>query len=77
MKWKIFSAPELLGFNVTIPYKEKIIDYLDELSDEAKNIGAVNCVLIENGKTGYNTDAFDLKRLCCFTKNHTMIQPSF
>ena len=54
----IFSDPELLGFNVTIPYKEKIIDFLDELSDEAQKIGAVNCVKIENGiKTGYNTDA--------------------
>ena len=59
----VFSAPELLGFNVTIPYKEKIIDYLDELSDEAKNIGAVNCVLIENGKKrGYNTDAFGFEK---------------
>ncbi|MDO3424004.1 shikimate dehydrogenase [Chryseobacterium sp. APV1] len=59
----VFSAPELLGFNVTIPYKEKIIDYLDELSDEAKKIGAVNCVLIENGKkTGYNTDAFGFEK---------------
>ncbi|WP_336689848.1 MULTISPECIES: shikimate dehydrogenase family protein [unclassified Chryseobacterium] len=59
----LFSAPDLAGFNVTIPYKEKIIDYLDELSDEAKNIGAVNCVLIENGKkTGYNTDAFGFEK---------------
>ncbi len=46
----LFSSPGLLGFNVTIPYKEKIIDYLDELSDEAETIGAVNCVLIKNGK---------------------------
>lgn len=59
----LFSVPELLGFNVTIPYKEKIIDYLDDLSDEAKIIGAVNCVLIENGKkTGYNTDAFGFEK---------------
>lgn len=59
----VFSDPELLGFNVTIPYKEKIIDYLDELSDEAKEIGAVNCVLIENGKKkGYNTDAFGFEK---------------
>ncbi|GAA5094840.1 shikimate dehydrogenase [Chryseobacterium ginsengisoli] len=59
----LFSTPELLGFNVTIPYKEKIIDYLDELSDEAEKIGAVNCVLIENGKKrGYNTDAFGFEK---------------
>lgn len=59
----LFSAPGLLGFNVTIPYKEKIIGYLDSLSDEAEKIGAVNCVLIENGKkTGYNTDAFGFEK---------------
>ena len=60
---ELFSVPDLIGFNVTIPYKEKIIDYLDDLSDEAKKIGAVNCVLIENGrKTGYNTDAFGFEK---------------
>lgn len=54
----LFSDPEILGFNVTIPYKEQIIPFLDKLSDEAERIGAVNCVLIQNGiKTGYNTDA--------------------
>ncbi|MCQ9639756.1 shikimate dehydrogenase [Chryseobacterium sp. WG14] len=59
----LFSSPELLGFNVTIPYKEKIINYLDELSDEAEKIGAVNCVLIRDGKkTGYNTDAFGFEK---------------
>ena len=68
----LFSTANLLGFNVTIPYKEKIIDYLDELSDEAEKIGAVNCVLIENGKkTGYNTDAFGFeKTLLLHKKNH-------
>ncbi len=59
----LFGSPELLGFNVTIPYKEKIIDFLDELSDEAEKIGAVNCVLIHDGKkTGYNTDAFGFEK---------------
>lgn len=54
----LFAQPDLLGFNVTIPFKEKIIDFLDELSDEAEKIGAVNCVKIQNGvKKGYNTDA--------------------
>lgn len=69
---ELFSVPDLIGFNVTIPYKEKIIDYLDDLSDEAKKIGAVNCVLIENGrKTGYNTDAFGFeKTLLLHKKSH-------
>jgi len=59
----LFSTPYLLGFNVTIPYKEKIIDYLDELSDEAEKIGAVNCVLIQDGKKiGYNTDAVGFEK---------------
>ncbi len=50
------------GFNVTIPYKEQIIPYLDELSDAAKKIGAVNTVHIVNGKLkGYNTDAYGLE----------------
>jgi shikimate dehydrogenase len=47
------------GFNVTVPYKEQIIPFLDELDESAKAIGAVNVVAIENGKKiGYNTDAF-------------------
>ena len=47
------------GLNVTIPYKESIIPFLDELSFEAKEIGAVNTIKITNGKTkGFNTDAF-------------------
>ncbi|PIF44272.1 shikimate dehydrogenase [Chryseobacterium sp. 52] len=59
----LLTDSELLGFNVTIPYKEKIIDYLDSLSDEAEKIGAVNCVLIHDGKkTGYNTDAFGFEK---------------
>lgn len=59
----LFKDSELLGFNVTIPYKEKIIDYLDDVSDEARAIGAVNCVLIHEGKrTGYNTDAFGFEK---------------
>ena len=46
------------GFNVTIPYKEQIIDFIDEISDDAKLFGAVNTVKSTEGKLiGYNTDA--------------------
>lgn len=45
------------GFNVTIPFKESVIDYLDDIDVSASDIGAVNTVLIENGRlVGYNTD---------------------
>ena len=45
------------GLNVTIPHKEKIIKYMDELSEESTTIGAVNTVVNDNGKLkGYNTD---------------------
>lgn len=48
---------DLCGLNVTIPYKEVVIPFLDDLSDAAKNIGAVNCIRLEDGKKiGYNTD---------------------
>ncbi len=47
----------IAGFNVTVPHKERIVEHLDELSDSAKIVNAVNTVVIENGKlTGYNTD---------------------
>ena len=47
------------GFNVTIPYKEEVMPYLDFISTEAKNIGAVNTVVNVEGKLqGYNTDYF-------------------
>lgn len=47
----------VLGFNVTMPNKQAVIPYLDELSEEAKLIGAVNCVSNANGiLKGYNTD---------------------
>ena len=60
---KIFSIDNLRGLNVTIPYKEQVIPFLDELSDEAEKIGAVNCILIKNGKkTGYNTDVFGFEK---------------
>jgi shikimate dehydrogenase len=48
----------MVGANVTIPHKEKVLAYLDEASAEAQAIGAVNTILIdENRLFGYNTDA--------------------
>ncbi|RPD40833.1 shikimate dehydrogenase family protein [Chitinophaga barathri] len=54
---------ELEGLNVTIPYKQAVIPYLDELSDAAKAIGAVNCIRRKDGKlTGNNTDVIGFSR---------------
>ena len=51
-------ALHFAGFNVTIPHKEAVVDLLDELTGQAKKIGAVNTVKNEEGKLiGYNTDA--------------------
>ena len=48
-----------MGFNVTIPHKEAIIQYLDEIDDAAKTYGAVNTVRVEDGRLkGYNTDGY-------------------
>ncbi|MBI4649878.1 shikimate dehydrogenase [Candidatus Desantisbacteria bacterium] len=48
---------KISGINITIPHKEKVIQYLDEISSEAKLIGAVNTIKNDNGKLiGYNTD---------------------
>lgn len=47
------------GCNVTIPYKEEIIPYLDEVSDVATAIGAVNVIKVDRGRLiGHNSDAF-------------------
>ncbi|WP_300674637.1 shikimate dehydrogenase [Soonwooa sp.] len=59
----LFNSENLKGFNVTIPYKEAIIPFLDELSEEAEKIGAVNCVkIIDDKKIGFNTDAFGFEK---------------
>lgn len=53
----------IAGFNITIPYKEKIIQLIDKLDDTAKAVGAVNLVVNDNGKlTGYNTDIYGIKK---------------
>ena len=49
----LLNENNFTGLNVTIPYKTEVIPYLDELSDEAEKIGAVNCILFKNGKIRY------------------------
>lgn len=58
------THPELRGLNVTIPYKEEIIPYLDKLSVKAAQIGAVNTIrFTKKGKLkGYNTDCFGFEK---------------
>ena len=49
--------PNLSGCNVTVPYKQSIIPYLNKLSEAAQQIGAVNCIAFDQNKTiGHNTD---------------------
>jgi len=51
----------IAGFNVTIPHKENIIQFLDNVSEEASLIGSVNTVVNDMGKlTGYNTDVYGI-----------------
>jgi shikimate dehydrogenase len=55
--------PFLKGLNVTIPYKERVLPFLNELSDTVREIGASNCIAIQHGKlTGYNTDVIGFER---------------
>ncbi len=61
---KLIQNKNLKGLNVTIPYKEQIIPFLDKLSPEAEKIGAVNCIKIQRDAEnnpiliGFNTDAY-------------------
>jgi len=53
----LVSHPQLEGLNVTIPYKKKVLRFLDEASDAVKQTVACNCIAIRNNKLlGYNTD---------------------
>lgn len=70
---KLVEDQKLAGFNVTIPYKESILPFLDEIDETAQEIGAVNTVKVnwvgEKFKLiGYNTDAFGF---------HQLIKPFF
>jgi shikimate dehydrogenase len=62
LKELLESKPNLNGFNITIPYKEEVLAFLDEMDESAKAIKAVNTVKIENGKLiGFNTDTFGFR----------------
>jgi shikimate dehydrogenase len=64
----IKDNPELCGLNVTIPYKEQVIPFLDELDETAKIVGAVNCIKISASGLrppflkGYNTDVYGFRQ---------------
>ena len=62
LKELLDSKPDLKGFNITIPYKEDVLDFLDEVDESAKDIKAVNTVKIKDGRLiGFNTDTFGFK----------------
>ena len=72
----IKNNPEIIGFNVTIPYKEQVIPFLDELNDSARKIGAVNTIQVKRDEygirlKGFNTDTFGFESsLKPLLKNH-------
>jgi len=66
------SNPALEGLNVTIPYKESVTGYLDEMTDVVKRIQACNCIRIINGELkGFNTDTIGFEKTLL-----TKLQPS-
>ena len=59
----IENTKDLKGLAVTIPYKQTVVAFLDDVHEEAKKIGAVNCIKITTNKlTGYNTDIIGFER---------------
>ena len=70
---KLLTSKKFLGLNVTKPYKELCLNYLDEIDDLAKKIGAVNIILNKNNKLiGYNSDYYGLKYL--LDKNNVILE---
>ena len=60
---ELIKEYSLKGLNVTIPYKEEIISFLDKISKEARAVGAVNTIEIKNRKLiGHNTDIFGFEK---------------
>ena len=71
-KFGTLDIKNLKGLNVTIPYKEQILSFLDEIDEDAKKIGAVNTIKITKDKLiGYNTDVYGFeKSLIPLLKKH-------
>lgn len=67
----LLQTPQLKGLAVTIPYKEAVMPYLTHINDTALQIGAVNCITINDGElTGYNTDVTGFEQSL-----HPLLQP--
>ena len=63
---EFMTKKDFRAINVTIPYKQDVIPYLDEIDSAAEHIGAVNTIVNKNGKLyGYNTDFYGMKGLIC------------
>ena len=61
---RFFEKKDFAAINVTIPYKQTVIPYLDAVSEIAQRIGAVNTIVNKDGKLcGYNTDYYGMKAL--------------
>jgi shikimate dehydrogenase len=61
---KLLKDHSIHGLNVTIPYKEEIIQYLDKLTSEAQVIGAVNTIQFKDGMAiGHNTDVYGFRQM--------------
>ncbi|MEO0333106.1 MAG: shikimate dehydrogenase [Bacteroidota bacterium] len=59
---KVLKQPNLRGLNVTIPYKQQVMQYVDTLDPVAERIGAVNTVRVENDKkVGFNSDYYGFR----------------
>jgi shikimate dehydrogenase len=73
LPWLVELNPSLEGLNVTIPHKEKVIDFLDDIRGDAKIINTVNTIVIQRQMNsrrliGYNTDIIGFRKSL---KNHT------
>lgn len=57
------NNPNIKGLNVTIPYKQQVVAFVDELSEDAKRVGAVNTIAFKDGKLiGHNTDVIGFEQ---------------